>query len=61
MLSTASSHHLWGNIGYRHSAYFRFMNLVGYTYADLGRNLDEADCERPLEDPRKARMAVDDL
>lgn len=34
MLSTASSHHLWGNIGYRHSAYFRFMNLVGYTYAD---------------------------
>jgi len=34
MLSTASSHHLWGNIGYRHSAYFRFMNMVGYTYAD---------------------------
>ena len=34
LLSTASSHHLWGNIGYRHSAYFRFMNLVGYTYAD---------------------------
>ena len=34
MLSTASSHHLWGNIGYRHSTYFRFMNLVGYTYAD---------------------------
>lgn len=34
ILSTPSSHHLWGNIGYRHSAYFRFMNLVGYTYAD---------------------------
>ncbi|RLC05513.1 MAG: pyrogallol hydroxytransferase large subunit, partial [Deltaproteobacteria bacterium] len=34
MLSTASSHHLWGNIGYRHSTYFRFMNMVGYTYAD---------------------------
>ena len=28
------SHHLWGNIGYRHSAYFRFMNLVGFTYAE---------------------------
>ncbi len=34
ILSTASSHHLWGHLGYRHSAYFRFMNLVGYTYAD---------------------------
>ena len=32
--STAGSHHLWGNIGYRHSSYFRFMNLVGFTYAD---------------------------
>ncbi|MCP4600168.1 MAG: molybdopterin-dependent oxidoreductase, partial [Proteobacteria bacterium] len=34
ILSTASSHHLWGHLGYRHSAYFRFMNLIGYTYAD---------------------------
>lgn len=34
ILSTASSHHLWGNVGYRHSTYFRFMNLVGFTYAD---------------------------
>jgi anaerobic selenocysteine-containing dehydrogenase len=34
ILSTAGSHHLWGNVGYRHSAYFRFMNLVGFTYAD---------------------------
>jgi len=34
ILSTASSHHNWGNIGYRHSTYFRFMNLLGYTYAD---------------------------
>ena len=34
IMSTASSHHLWGNVGYRHSAYFRFMNLLGYTYAD---------------------------
>ena len=23
------SHHLWGNVGYRFSAYNRFMNLVG--------------------------------
>ena len=29
ILTTASSHHLWGNIGYRHSAYNRFMNLMG--------------------------------
>ena len=34
IMSTAGSHHLWGNVGYRHSAYFRFMNLVGFTYAD---------------------------
>jgi molybdopterin guanine dinucleotide-containing S/N-oxide reductase-like protein len=34
MLSTCSSHHLWGHVGYRHSAYLRFLNLVGYTYAD---------------------------
>ena len=34
ILSTAGSHHLWGNVGYRHSAYFRFMNLVGFCYAD---------------------------
>ena len=32
--TTAPSHHLWGNIGYRFSAYFRFMNLVGFTYAE---------------------------
>ena len=34
ILSTASSHHNWGNIGYRHSTYFRFMGILGYTYAD---------------------------
>ncbi|MCX8033428.1 MAG: molybdopterin-dependent oxidoreductase [Thermoleophilia bacterium] len=34
ILGEPSSHHLWGNIGYRHSAFFRFMNLVGFTYAD---------------------------
>ncbi|MGA3128423.1 MAG: molybdopterin-dependent oxidoreductase [Candidatus Korobacteraceae bacterium] len=32
--STPGSHHLWGNVGYRFSAYFRFMNLVGFTYCD---------------------------
>ena len=25
---------MWGNVGYRHSAYYRFMNLVGFTYAE---------------------------
>jgi anaerobic selenocysteine-containing dehydrogenase len=34
MMSTAGSHHLWGNIGYRFSAYNRFMNLVGFTYGE---------------------------
>jgi len=34
ILTTAGSHHLWGNVGYRHSTYFRFMNFIGYTYAD---------------------------
>jgi len=34
VLSTTSSHHNWGNVGYRHSAYLRFMGIMGYTYAD---------------------------
>ena len=34
MLTTAGSHHLWGNVGYRFSAYNRFMNLAGFTYAE---------------------------
>jgi molybdopterin guanine dinucleotide-containing S/N-oxide reductase-like protein len=34
ILSTPGSHHLWGNVGYRHSTYFRFMNLVGFTYGE---------------------------
>ncbi len=34
IMSTPSSHHMWGNVGYRHSAYFRFMNIVGFSYAD---------------------------
>ena len=34
IMTTPGSHHLWGNVGYRHSTYFRFMNLVGYCYAD---------------------------
>ena len=25
---------MWGNVGYRHSTYFRFMNLVGFTYGE---------------------------
>jgi len=32
--TTPSSHHNWGNIGYRFSAYFRFMGMLGYTYCD---------------------------
>ena len=34
MLTTPSSHHMYGNVGYRHSTYFRFMNLLGYTYGE---------------------------
>ncbi|MEM2213751.1 MAG: molybdopterin-dependent oxidoreductase [Candidatus Nezhaarchaeales archaeon] len=29
-----SSHHMWGNIGYRTSAFQRFFNLLGCTYVD---------------------------
>jgi trimethylamine-N-oxide reductase (cytochrome c) len=31
MLSSHSSHHTWGNVGYYLSANFRFMNAVGHT------------------------------
>ena len=34
ILTTPGSHHLWGNVGYRHSTYFRFLNLIGYTYGE---------------------------
>jgi len=34
ILSCPGSHHLWGNLGYRFSAYYRFMNLVGFTHAE---------------------------
>ncbi len=34
MLATPGSHHLWGHVGYRHSAFLRFMALVGYTSAE---------------------------
>lgn len=34
IVSSPSSHHMWGNVGYRHSTYFRFMNMMGFTYAD---------------------------
>ena len=33
-MTTPGSHHMWGNVGYRFSAYNRFMNLVGYTYVE---------------------------
>ena len=32
IMTTESSHHLWGNIGYRHSAYNRFLNLMGFSH-----------------------------
>jgi trimethylamine-N-oxide reductase (cytochrome c) len=38
ILTTESSHHLWGNIGYRHSAYNRFLNIMGFAHA--GHNPD---------------------
>jgi len=31
IMSTASSHHMWGLIGYRHSTWARFFNLIGFT------------------------------
>jgi anaerobic selenocysteine-containing dehydrogenase len=34
IMTTASSHHLWGNVGYRFSAYNRFVNLWGMTYVE---------------------------
>ena len=34
MATTPSSHHMWGNVGYRFSAYNRFMNLWGMTYIE---------------------------
>jgi trimethylamine-N-oxide reductase (cytochrome c) len=38
IMSTCSSHHLWGNVGYRHSAYLRFLNVLGMCHA--GHNPD---------------------
>lgn len=34
IMMSPGSHHLWGNIGYRFSALFRFINLAGIAYAD---------------------------
>jgi trimethylamine-N-oxide reductase (cytochrome c) len=31
IMSRASSHHNWGNVGYRMSAWARFFNLIGFT------------------------------
>ena len=39
ILTTASSHHLWGNVGYRHSAYDRFLNLMGFVQPPRPRQL----------------------
>jgi trimethylamine-N-oxide reductase (cytochrome c) len=33
-LTSPGSHHLWGILGYRTSAYYRFMNLIGFTYGE---------------------------
>ena len=34
IMTTPSSHHMWGNVGYRFSAYNRFVNLWGMTYVE---------------------------
>jgi molybdopterin guanine dinucleotide-containing S/N-oxide reductase-like protein len=34
ILTSPGSHHLWGLVGYRTSAYYRFMNLVGFAYGE---------------------------
>ena len=34
IMTTPSSHHMWGNVGYRFSAYNRFVNLWGMTYIE---------------------------
>jgi anaerobic selenocysteine-containing dehydrogenase len=34
VMTTPGSHHLWGNVGYRFSAYNRFVNLWGMTYVE---------------------------
>ena len=34
ILTSPGSHHLWGILGYRTSAYYRFMNLTGFTYGE---------------------------
>ena len=34
VMSTPGSHHMWGNVGYRHSSLLRFLNLIGYTYGE---------------------------
>jgi len=34
MLFEPSSHHLWGNVGYRHSNSYRFYSTLGMTYGD---------------------------
>jgi anaerobic selenocysteine-containing dehydrogenase len=38
IMTTSGSHHLWGNVGYRFSAYMRFSNLAGMTW--IAQNAD---------------------
>ena len=66
ILTTCSSHHLWGNIGYRHSAYYRFLNLMGMAHCGpqprqlgglaLGRHADVGQ-QPPPRHPRAVRPA----
>lgn len=34
MFLECSSHHMWGNVGYRHSTLLRFMNTAGFSFCD---------------------------
>ena len=66
ILTTCSSHHLWGNLGYRHSAYYRFLNLMGMVLHDaqpgqlgrlaLGRD-PHVGQQSPARHPRAVRPA----
>jgi len=38
IMTISGSHHLWGNVGYRFSAYLRFSNLAGMTW--ISQNAD---------------------
>ena len=66
VMTTCSSHHLWGNVGYRFSAYNRFMNLVGHDLCgaqprQLGRlavgRRPHVGVQHPAGHPRAVRPA----